>query len=254
MDFNQNSAAVGNRELIPGGTLAWGLIEVKSVKLGQKGSRFAELEVTISEGPYEKRKVFTNLGDPSYDGNSEKYREMGYGALSRMMESSGLVNVQDPASYQRVSGQAFDTLMAWLDGKRVAFKVKVEKGADGYPDKNTVGDWLSPNPQSSSSKDFQKLIAGAGAPAVAGAPAPMAPAPSWGNQAQTAAAPAAAPQAQQSMLGFTPAAPAGAAPFAGNATAPAVAPMQAPIGGPAPGGAANPPMGAWLQQAQGQKA
>jgi hypothetical protein len=224
MEFNQQSSATGNRELIPGGTLAWGIITVKGINIGKPkddkpfGSRYAECELTICDGQYTRRKVFTNVGDPTYEHNSEEYKKMGYGALSRMLESSGLVNVQDPQSYSKVNGQSFDTLMAWLDGKRIAFKVKLSKGTQGYPDKNEVGEYLSPNPISSSFKDFQKLMQQANMPAVA-APA-AAPAPSWGAGSGTSA-------------------PAAAAPATTGATPPATNP-------------ANPPAASWLQQAQGK--
>lgn len=190
MEFNQQSSATGNRELIPGGTLAWGILTVKGMKVGKvkedgtPGSRFAECELTIDEGQYTRRKIFTNVGDPEYANNTDEYKKMGYGALSRMLEASGLVNAADPNSYSRVNGQSFDTLMMWLDGKRVAFKVKLSKGRDGYPDKNEVGEFLSPNPISSSSKDFQKLVAQGSAPTahpVATAPAAGA----WVNAANS---------------------------------------------------------------------
>ena len=75
--------------------------------------------------------------------------------------------------------------MNFMDGQRVAIKVKVEKNTDpAYADKNKVGEWLSPNAASGGYRDFQKLIAGQSGvveqarSAAFSAPAPSA-APGW---------------------------------------------------------------------------
>lgn len=226
MQFNQQSSAVGNTSLIPNGTLAWLLVKVREFKVSSStGSRYADLELTVVGGPYERRKVFTKIGDPEWDGNSEDYKKMGYSAVSRMIEAAGLVKHDDPNSYAKVNGAKFDQLMGMLDGKLVAAKIRVQPEKDGYPEKNEIADWLSPNPISSSFKNFQKLMQGETAPA-GGLPkppgalgaAPTAPAPTWGN-----AAPNPAPQPTQPVTG----------PGAGPAT---------PVVGA--------PTAAWLQQAQ----
>jgi hypothetical protein len=75
--------------------------------------------------------------------------------------------------------------MNFMDGQRVAIKVKVEKNTDpAYADKNKVGEWLSPNPASGGYRDFQKLVAGQSGvveqarAAAFSAPTPTA-APGW---------------------------------------------------------------------------
>lgn len=186
LQFGPQSAATGNINLIPHGTLAWAVMTVKAIKIGKAkddgspGSRFAEIEYTVAAGPYERRKVFSNIGDPSYQHNSENYRNMGFGAISRAMESSGLVNFQDPNSYSRFNGKSFDEIMQALDGKTVAVRIGIKKGTGGYNDANQIAEHLTPNPASTSSRDFTKLISGQTGSAPTQPPAaPVAAAPAW---------------------------------------------------------------------------
>src|SRR3546814_2286242 len=47
-----------------------------------------------------------------------------------------------------------------LNGLRVAVKLKVEKGTEGYDDKNRVAEYLTPNPASPGNKGWVLLSAG----------------------------------------------------------------------------------------------
>ena len=88
----------------------------------------------------------------------------------------------------------------------VAIKITVEKGTGGHDDKNRCR-YLSPNTESDTHKDFQKLLAGDTAPPAETAPAAPAATPAWGGgSGQTPATPAAATPA--AATGTPPAKPA----------------------------------------------
>lgn len=194
--FNPNTQHQPAVELIPNGVLAFAVVEVQGVKISQNGGRYASLKLTIDRGPYERRTIFSMVGDPTDPNNSEKYQQMSMGALQHMLEAAGIFRLDDPNSYATFANSTFEQVMAALDGKTVAIKIKIEKGRDGYEDKNAVADWLSPNPNSRSYKKWQELVnptpATPGAPALAHPPAGGQAAPARPQQA-TAPAPGGKP-------------------------------------------------------------
>ncbi len=198
MSFNFSpEAGIGkSQELIPNGTLTYAVIEVKGVKNSKTTtSRYIECELTVTRAPFENRKVFTKIGDPTHDGNSEAYQQMGLQALTRIFESKGIFRHGDLASYRHFDGATIEQIAANLEGGDVPIKIKIEKGKDGHADKNDIGDWLSPNPESNCAKTYQQLLAGpkvapAGGAFGTAAPtgiAPVAQPPSFAQQQQVAA-------------------------------------------------------------------
>ena len=77
-------------DLIPPGTLCTGIVTVRAVKVGSRGARYLDLELTINRGPYEKRKVWTNVMDPADPKQSDGGKEMGQRAIIRMFETAGI--------------------------------------------------------------------------------------------------------------------------------------------------------------------
>lgn len=163
-----NQSGVGSPiDLIPHGFLCWVMVNFKGMKNGSKEndlgrfSRYADVELTIADQqPYARKKVFTTVGDPDSENNTDGYRQMGMTALTRMVEAAGIVNPEEPASYEKLNGKSIEQVMSMLDGKYVAIKVKFSKGSGGYDDKNEVGEFLTPNAQSQSNKHFIKLTNG----------------------------------------------------------------------------------------------
>lgn len=154
MDFSNSAGAASSFDLLPKGALLFAILTVKGVKSTAKGGGYLDCELTIDEGqPYAGRKIFEMIGDPQNAGNSEKYREMGTVAITRILECRG-AGPDNMAGYQINS---YDQ----LSGARVGIMVKVEAGTDGHQDKNKVGEWLTSNPASQSgNKGWVKLIAG----------------------------------------------------------------------------------------------
>ena len=184
--FSPTSGAGSAPELIPNGTLAWALITIGGAKQSKtSGGTYYPVTLTVIGGEHEGRKVFDMIPDVQDDRNGEKWRKMGITSITHIFESSGHFKVADPKSYEAFTGKDTLAIMNFMDGQRVAIKVKVEKNTDpAYADKNKVGEWLSPNAASGGYRDFQKLIAGQSGvveqarSAAFSAPAPTA-APGW---------------------------------------------------------------------------
>lgn len=292
-------AKSGFGDLIPNGQLAFAILHIREIKKSKSSDgHYLDCELTIDDFlspgvamPFARKKIFTKIGDPNDPANSEKYRQMGFGQLGRILECGNNAGPHNVAGYELPvwpHPDGYQTVnYSVLNGKRVAIKIKVEKGQNGYEDKNDVADFLSPNPASDSNKAYAKLMAGQfnlTAPATplntgfgGGSPAAFPP------PSQTGGFPASAAAATSSVASATPATLSptlplsgngpttgfGAAPAAQPATAagltapgptattaaspseaaPAAAGWGAPQGAP---GAAGPATSAWLQQANGQ--
>lgn len=190
--FSPTSGASSAPTLIPAGTTSFAIVKVRELKKsGTTGGEYADLELTLEGGDFEGRKVFEMIANPLDEKNSEGWRKMAVGSLTRMFEAAGVFNSANPESYNKFNGQDFTAICMALDGARIAIKVKIEKDKTGaYPDKNKVGEYLSPNPQSGGHSGYQKLASGnAGASAAArpaafggAGAAPSAGAPAWLNR------------------------------------------------------------------------
>lgn len=188
MDFSGSAGTGSDFDLLPKGMFAWAILSVRGVKGSGSGGQYIDCELTIAEGqPYAGRKLWDMIGHPYFQGNSEKYRQMGMVAVTRILEAGRNAGPHNPDGYK------IDDF-SQLNGLKVAIKVGVEEGSGGHDDKNRVAEWLTPNPASQSGyKGFQKLIAGdhnlgngqaATAPATGGfggAPAAPAAAGGFGN-------------------------------------------------------------------------
>jgi hypothetical protein len=178
--FSPTSGAGSAPELIPTGTLSYAIITVQSVKQSNNtGGTYYNVALTLLDGPYEGRKIFEMLADINDTRNNEVWRGMAVKAITRIFEVAGIFKPSDPKSYDAFIGRPTSDVMNFIDGKRCAIRVKVEKSKDpAYADKNKVGEWLSSNPASGGYRDFQKLIGGQQAidTARSNAFAPQAPA------------------------------------------------------------------------------
>lgn len=176
--FNDETAAQGSTDLIPAGTIAWATVMNRGVKLSnQTGGRMADLEITLASGPFQRRKVWTFVLDPDDMNNSEAGRTMGQGQLVRMLEAVGFCVAGNQASYQRQELRTFDGCVGVIErgiqsGRYIGVKIGIQKGTGGYSDKNKVESFLTPNPKSGSSRDWQILQTG-DKPGESSAPRPQ---------------------------------------------------------------------------------
>lgn len=155
MDFSGTAGASSDFDLLPKGQLAFAVLTVRGVKASASGGQYIDCELTIDQGqPYAGRKLWDMIGDPFHAGNSEKYRNMGMLAITRILETGRNAGPHNPAGYQLND-------FSELSGLRVAIKIGVEEGTGGHEDKNRVAEWLTPNPASQSGyKGFEKLLKG----------------------------------------------------------------------------------------------
>jgi hypothetical protein len=182
MNFNQDSAATGNVELVPQGTLARATISFEKDGLSKPnhekgtpgGGHYKECKITLADGRYARRVIFHYLSNPEDAKNSEAARNMGLSALVRMLEAAGVFDPSNPASYRAMSFDQACAALVQAQGmnRTIAVEVGIAKSTGGYQDKNVVRAFLSPNPKSDSHAKWKKLLAGdTGAAAT-----PMAPA------------------------------------------------------------------------------
>jgi len=183
--FTPDSGKGDKPSLIPHGTLHFASANVQGISRSREGEggQYAKLELILIDGPYEGRRVYTIIMDPSDPKNVDQAKrnavppksdaaKMGLTALTRAFEACRIFDTANPESYKRLDGRDFAGIVQALQGQRVAVKIKVKPGKDGYDDKNEVAEWLSPNPGSGGAVGWIQ-------PPRATAPAP-APAPAQG--------------------------------------------------------------------------
>lgn len=192
--FSPNSSKQDPVALIPQGALCKAHINVRSIKKSKSsGAQYLDVELTVTEGQYAGRKIFDMIMDPFCPNASDGGRKMGLLALTRICEAAGIFKPADEASYTRYNHEncTIGDVIGDIEGATLGIRVKVEKGTDGYADKNKVGEWLTPNPNSGSGyKGWTELISGnqpatrstAFAATANQTGAPTSGAPSWLNK------------------------------------------------------------------------
>lgn len=159
--FSADTKFQSNASLMPKGAIHKAMVSVRRLKNSQNsGGEYADIELTLVDGPFEGRKLWPMIPNPLDERNSEKWRQMGMAQIQHALEAAGVFNPANPETYNKYANGKFEDILMDLDNKQVAVKISVEKGTDGHQDKNTVGDWLSPNPNSATSKLWEKLMAG----------------------------------------------------------------------------------------------
>lgn len=182
--FNKNSGKSDfNNDAIPQGTVCKGVIHMREIKAsGNTGGEYFDLEITVLEGPFAKRKIWEMIMSPSDDRHSEAARRMGLVSITRILETAGVFKHDDESSYERFGpSPATIDLAEAINGREVVFRVKVEKGQDGKQDKNRVLEWGTNSPDSGSGyklwSEYQKN--GPQGKPAAPAPATSTAKPNW---------------------------------------------------------------------------
>ena len=154
-------------DLLPAGTLAEVIIIVREIKTSQtSGGRYLDLELAINGGEYDRRRVFSVIVDPWDARSSEGGKGMSQASLARIFEYMGVFIPGDEASYaifpdeDTTPGECIQKCAMMINGKKAGVCIGVQKGKDGYADKNSIKEWLSPNPQSGGYKGYQRLVNG----------------------------------------------------------------------------------------------
>jgi hypothetical protein len=198
-DFND---AKQNSNLIPKGTIAKVRLTIRPggfddpsqgwtggyARRGSTGSVYLDVEYTVLEGPYAKRKVWSMIG--LYSPNGPGWGNMGRGFVRGVLNSArGLSdkdNSPEAQNARRISG------LGDLDGIEFVARIDVGKDSNGE-DKNEIR-----QPVTRDHKDYASVMGGVAVPMAYAAPLPAYSAPP--QQAAYAPPPQqhvyAAPQAQ----------------------------------------------------------
>jgi len=153
-DFNSAKEQTEFGDVIPDGTIATIQINIRPGGTSEGGwlkrskdgaSNGLDAEFTVVDGPYTKRKfwkLFTLEGDT--DGHA-KAAEISASQIRGILESARGIRPDDESE----SARAARVITSWgdLDGLRFVGKIGVEKGKNGYKDKNTLAVALTPDRQ-----------------------------------------------------------------------------------------------------------
>jgi len=171
-------------DLIPDGTVVPVHLNLRPGNAGDGGwlkrskagnSLMLDCEFVVIEGPYAKRKFWTLFTvDGETDGHA-KASDISRARLRSMLESARGVNPDDESD----AAQRAREVEGWgdFDGMRFWAKVGIEKGKDGYADKNILREVITPDRKAWSKLDGSTSAAPA-APRAAPAPANSGR-PSW---------------------------------------------------------------------------
>lgn len=222
LNFGHKVEEKSSGDPIPKDTLVWCVLAIRSIKNSREtNGRYLDIELTVLDNqPFARRKIWDKIADPFDGNNSEEWRNMGYMSIRRILEAVKGANPADGNSYSL-------NRLEDLHGLTVPVLVGIEKGKDGYEDKNRA-EYLSPHSTVKKIVECHRLLssgvfqygktdkpagvppqgnmftgnaqpapAGFQPPAAAPASPPASSAPGWLAPAQNApAAPAAAPVTQ----------------------------------------------------------
>jgi len=177
-------------ELIPDGVVVRAFIKLEGgdmelpefgggtyFKSSQSGAKWMPIEMTIAGGAYDKRKIWQNIfvdGAKLDENGFSVAKRIGLETIKKMVDSHFSISMKDdsPEATQK-RGSVNGVHM--LNGMQICFKVGIEKGTNGYADKNKIKTVLTPD-----SKEFiagdATAVAPASTPTPQAAPAPSAPA------------------------------------------------------------------------------
>ncbi|SFM13626.1 hypothetical protein [Nitrosomonas communis] len=162
-DFNDAEAQQSGFDLIPKGTVVQVRMTIKpggydNPELGwiggyasesfETGSVYLACEFIVLEGPYAKRKLWSNIGLQSRKGPT--WGQMGRSFIRAVLNSARNVHPQDH-SPQAASARRIDSFSE-LDGLEFLVRVDIEKDAKGE-DRNVVKHVIEPD-----HSDYAKLM------------------------------------------------------------------------------------------------
>ncbi len=148
INLNDAEISTGDYELIPDGKIAKVSMLVKPGGEGEggwltqaaSGNLYLNCEFVVTEGKYARRKfwqVLVLVGGKKNEKGESMSANISKATLRAIVESAKGVDPKDTsedAKAKRVL-QSFDD----LNGLEFTAKIKIEKGTDGYADKNNLG-------------------------------------------------------------------------------------------------------------------
>jgi len=164
------SSSSGDFELIPDGTVVRAFLSLSDgdhelpefgggrfFKSSQSGAKWMPIEMTIVGGPFDKRKVWQNIfvdGAKTDENGFSVAKRIGLETIKKTVDSHFGLSMKDdwPDATQK-RGSVNGVHM--LNGMQICFKIGIEKGTNGYADKNKIKTVLTPD-----SKEFIAMVGG----------------------------------------------------------------------------------------------
>lgn len=147
MDFN-NAESNSGFDLIPAGTVAPLILTIRPGSVGEGGWETASnssdvtylnCEFTVTAGPYRNRKFWQNMvvsgGKTDENGNS-KAGNISRSTLRGILESARKIKPDDMS--EEAKAKRIVTGYGDFSGMEFVGKIGIEKGKDGYEDKNKL--------------------------------------------------------------------------------------------------------------------
>jgi len=151
----------GDFELIPDGTIVSAIIKLeggdteipeygagKYFKQSQTTSaKWLPIELTIMGGNFDKRKVWQNIfvdGDAKDENGMSKARKIGLNTIKQMVDSGFGISPKDE-SEDAIAKRASIQGIHMINGMTVCCTLGIEKGNNGYADRNKIKTVLTPD-------------------------------------------------------------------------------------------------------------
>tara|TARA_R110000796_G_scaffold40391_2_gene99906 strand:+ start:200 stop:817 length:618 start_codon:yes stop_codon:yes gene_type:complete len=151
----------GDFELMPDGTVVSGIIKLSGgdievpeygggtyFKASQSTSaKWLPIELTIVGGSFDKRKVWQNIfvdGDAKDENGMSKARKIGLNTIKQMVDSGFGISPKDEGDDARAKRASIQGIHM-INGMTVSCTLGIEKGRDGYPDRNKIKTVLTPD-------------------------------------------------------------------------------------------------------------
>lgn len=195
MNYDFNAAEKQNSfDLIPSGTVVRVVMNIRPGGVGEgnwltlsksSDATYLNCEFTVVEGPFTRRKVWSNIGWSGGKLNERGesiYGNMGRTQLRAIIESARGIRPEDQSPEAVKARQISD----WSDFTSFSFLVKVgvEKGANGYQDKNKILAIVTPD-----MTEYQQAGPASGFTQAQAQP-PAQTAPPWGKSPEPKMPPA----------------------------------------------------------------
>lgn len=182
MNFNDAAPQKDGGSLIPEGTVVTAIMTLRSGGFGDdgyiaksksSGDDMLDTEFTITPNPngYERRKVW------KYMSFSEKGAPVTRSQLRAALESAHGIKPNDDSK----EAQAKRSVPSYgaFDGLPVCIKVGIEKGTGGYPDKNILRAFVTPDKAEYIKPEGYIPVASPGQKSQASAPTASGSKPAW---------------------------------------------------------------------------